>query len=327
MSPIARVTVHPSQFPDQIRRDLLHSLRSRRVNHKFHYDSVKQTRQWLALHDAFSPARTDADCAATYDLAFVSTASQLGPARVHVIGLGCGGGQKDTRLLQLLRQAGKQIGYTPCDVGVAMVLTARDTVLDALPALDCHPLVCDLATAEDLPEILALPIHPEAARLITFFGMIPNFEPDIILPRLAALLRPADSLLFSANLAPGTDYAAGVERVLPLYDNDLTREWLLTFLLDLGVERADGQLGFAVEDAAVGLKRIVADFKFGQSRRIQVDREVFNFRAGEDIRLFFSYRHTPRLVRALLAGQALEVHDQWIAKSGEEGVFLCRRSQ
>jgi uncharacterized SAM-dependent methyltransferase len=325
MSSAACVAIHSSQFPEQIRRDLLDSIRSRRVNHKFHYDSVKQTQQWLALHDAFSPARTDADCTATYDAAFVATASQLASPRVHVIGLGCGGGQKDTRLLQLLRQAGKEIACTVSDVSVAMVLSARATVLAALPGMDCHPLVCDLATAEDLPEVLAPPIHPEAARLVTFFGMIPNFEPEIILPRLAALLRPADSLLFSANLAPGPDYAAGVKRVLPLYDNGLTREWLLTFLLDLGVERADGALFFSIEDTSAGLKRIVADFKFIRSRRIQVDRETFDFCAGDVIHLFFSYRHTPELIRTLLAAHTLEVRDQWIAKSGEEGVFLCRR--
>jgi uncharacterized SAM-dependent methyltransferase len=325
MPSAAHVAIHPSQFPEQIRRDLLQSLRSRRVNHKFHYDSVKQTQQWLALHEAFSPARTDADCLATYDDAFVSTARQLRHARVHVIGLGCGGGQKDTRLLQLLRQAGNQIAYTPSDVSVAMVLTARAAVLAALPGMDCHPLVCDLATADDLPEVLAPSIHPDAARLITFFGMIPNFEPDIILPRLAALLRPSDHLLFSANLAPGPDYGAGVARVLPLYDNDLTREWLLTFLLDLGVERADGALLFSIEDTPAGLKRIVADFKFIQPRCLQVDHENFDFRAGDVIRLFFSYRHTPELVRTLLAGQDLDVRDQWIAKSGEEGVFLCNR--
>ena len=40
--------------------------------------------------------------------------------------------------------------------------------------------------------------------------MIPNFEPQIILPKLATLVRPKDFLLFSANLAPGKNYAAGV---------------------------------------------------------------------------------------------------------------------
>jgi L-histidine N-alpha-methyltransferase len=78
--------------------------------------------------------------------------------------------------------------------------------------------------------------------------MIPNFEPQIILPKLASLVRPKDFLLFSANLAPGNNYAAGVKKVLPQYDNPLTRDWLMTFLLDLGVERGDGKLRFKIED-------------------------------------------------------------------------------
>ena len=70
MSATANVTIHPSQFPEAVRRDLLESLRSRRVNHKFHYDSVKQTQKWLALHQAYSPARNDADCRAIYEKGF-----------------------------------------------------------------------------------------------------------------------------------------------------------------------------------------------------------------------------------------------------------------
>ena len=77
--------------------------------------------------------------------------------------------------------------------------------------------------------------------------MIPNFEPQIILPKLASLVRPKDFLLFSANLAPGQNYAAGVKKVLPQYDNPLTRDWLMTFLLDLGVEQSDGELRFKID--------------------------------------------------------------------------------
>jgi L-histidine Nalpha-methyltransferase len=326
MSAVAHVAIHPSQFPGQVRRDLLDSLRSRRVNHKFHYDSAKQTQKWLALHEAYSPARTDTDCLATYDAAFIGAAKKINSASVHLIGLGCGGGQKDARLLELLRQAGKQAAYTPSDVSTAMVLVARTTAMAAIPALDCRPFVCDLATTDDLPEFFASSTHPDAARLVTFFGMIPNFEPQIILPRLASLLRPADFLLFSANLAPGPDYAAGVQRILPLYDNDLTRDWLLTFLLDLGIERDDGMLRFTIEDDPAGLKRITAHFHFTHPRQISVDGEAFEFRPGESIRLFFSYRHTPKKVRSLLGGQGIKVLDQWITQSGEEGVFLCQRA-
>jgi L-histidine Nalpha-methyltransferase len=329
MSPLVQVAIHASQFPENVRRDLLESLRTRRINHKFHYDSIKQTQRWLALHQAYSPSRTDADCAATYDRSFAAAAARMEARRVHLIGLGCGGGQKDTRLLKLLQDSGKKVFYTPSDVSTAMVLVARQTATTVVAPEDCSPLVCDLSSAEDLPAVLdALPVSG-AARLLTFFGMIPNFEPQVILPRLGGLLRPADYLLLSANLAPGPDYATGVQRILPLYDNALTRDWLMMFLLDLGVEANDGELRFAVEDdsGGSGLKRVTACFRFARPREIQVDEQQFRFPAGEAIRLFYSWRHTPALVRSLLGEHRLSVLDQWITKSGEEGVFLVSRAE
>src|SRR5437588_6579690 len=125
MSSLVQLTVHSSAFPENVTRDLLESLRSRRVNHKFHYDSVKQTQKWLALHQAYSPSRTDADCSATYDAGFTTATARIDASSVHLVGLGCGGGAKDTRLLQLLRRAGRRVTYTPSDVSTAMVLVAR----------------------------------------------------------------------------------------------------------------------------------------------------------------------------------------------------------
>ncbi len=327
MPSLVHVAIHPSTFPEAVRRDLLVSLRTRQVNHKFHYDSVKQIQQWLALHQAYSPSRWDPDCAAAYDRSFTAVVSRMEYRRVHLIGLGCGGGQKDARLLRQLQDTGRTVFYTPSDVSVPMVLVAQQAATSVLPPGNCFPLVCDLATADDLPAALdSLPV-PNAARLITFFGMIPNFEPQIILPRLASLVRLGDCLLFSANLAPGANYAAGVQRILPLYDNALTREWLMTFLLDLGVEASDGELNFVIEDdpAGSGLKRVAAYFRFGRWREIRVDEHRFDFPAGESMRLFFSYRHTPTLAQALLGQHGLKVLDQWITHSQEEGVFLvCR---
>lgn len=331
MASLAQVTVHSSQFPESVRRELLESLRVRRVNHKFHYDSLKQTQKWLALHQAFSPSRTDPDCAATYDRAFDELACRVTAPRVQLIGLGCGGGQKDTRLLRQLRDAGKDVAYAPVDVSVAMVLTARAAAQAVVPEGKCFPLVCDLATAEDLPavfeDLFADPQMPVVARLFTFFGMLPNFEPRLILPRLASVIRPGDTLLLSANLSPGADYAAGLRRILPLYDNGPTRDWLMTFLFDLGVEAADGELTFAFEDdpAHNGLKRVAAWFQFSRARQIRVEEHLFDFTSGERVRLFFSYRHTPELIRGLLGPLGLQVREQWITNSGEEGVFLAGR--
>src|SRR5271154_59878 len=125
MSNSVNVTIHASQFPENVRCDLLASLRARKVNHKFHYDSVKQTQKWLALHQIYSPARNDENCRAIYEKSFEAAATKIKSKSVHVIGLGCGGGQKDTRLLKLLKVRGKKKNYTPCDVSSAMVLTAR----------------------------------------------------------------------------------------------------------------------------------------------------------------------------------------------------------
>ncbi len=318
----ASVTIHSSQFPESVRRDLMASLRRRQINHKFHYDSLKQTNQWLALHEAHSPARTDRNVLDIYDRAFIAVAKGIAAGRIHVTGLGCGGGQKDTRLLELLKKAGKQISYTPSDVSVAMTLVARKTALKVVPSERCFPLVCDLATADDLSLVLTT----REPSILTFFGMIPNFEPADILPKLAALIRKQDYLLFSANLAPGKDYDQGMKIILPQYDNGLTREWLLTFLLDLGIERADGKIVFGIEEAVKQLRRVVARFHFSRTREIAVHQQKFKFQRGDSIRLFFSYRYTPDHVNRQLARHGLKVQARWLAESGEEGVFLCRRA-
>ena len=318
----ANVTIHSSQFPENVRRDLLNGLRQRRINPKFHYDSLKQTLKWLALHEAHSPARTDRNVLNIYDQAFAATAKLVSSKRVHVVGLGCGGGQKDARLLSELRQAGKNLSYTPSDVSVAMTLVARTAALKVLPAENCFPLVCDLATTDDLSSVLA----NRRPALFTFFGMIPNFEPGNILPKLAALVQKKDYLLFSANLAPGSDYAAGMTTILPQYDNALTREWLLIFLLDLGIKRSDGLLTFGIEKGAMKLKRVMAEFHFRRAREVVVHGEKLKFRRGESIRLFFSYRYTPDRVVRLLGRHGLKAQAHWLADSGEEGVFLCQHA-
>ncbi|HLP78632.1 MAG TPA: L-histidine N(alpha)-methyltransferase, partial [Candidatus Paceibacterota bacterium] len=87
------------------------------------------------------------------------------------------------------------------------------------------------------------------------------------------------------------------------------------------------ELSFGVESdsGGLGLKRIVARFRFVHSRCIEVDAEVFEFRAGESIQLFFSYRYTPQLVEAILPRFGFQVCDRWITASQEEGVFLLSR--
>jgi len=321
------VTIHSSQFPQAVRRDLLESLRSRKINHKFHYDSNNQAQKWLALHQAYSPSRTDPNCTQVYDQSFLAAANRLKQSRIHLVGLGCGGGQKDTRLLKLLKQSGRKLFYTPSDVSVAMVLVAQQAACSVIAAKNCSPFVCDLATAKEIhwPD----PLGRNAARLLTFFGMIPNFEPQDILPKLSGMIRRDDFLLFSANLAPGKDYSEGVRKILPLYDNELTRDWLQAFLVDLGVEKNCGTIKFSIETTGRGqrLKRVEANFHFEKRARIEVAEEIFDFRRGDKLRLFFSYRYTPDRLRLQFGWHGIVVLDQWITDSDEEGIFLCQKSR
>jgi L-histidine Nalpha-methyltransferase len=311
---VIHVAIDRSQFPDRVRADLIESLRKREIKHKFHYDSYKQAQKWLGLHEAHSPARTDPQTEQIYAEAFNRLANTARGKSVHVIGLGCGGGQKDAALL---RDLSAPI-YTAVDVSLPLVITARERAKNH--ASETRGVVCDLETAEEIRDELCE--CGASQRVLTFFGMMPNSEPDVILPRLARLVGRRDRLLLSANLAPGHNYRAGVARVLPQYDNALTKNWLLTFLYDLGVERDDGTVHFSIEQCAGELLRIRVDYRFARDRTIRFDEEAFEFKRGESVRLFYSYRYTPERLQAELSKHALIVSEQWISATGEEGVFL-----
>jgi hypothetical protein len=96
--------------------------------------------------------------------------------------------------------------------------------------------------------------------------------------------------------------------------------------LDLGIEHGDGEIKFSIEEypPGRGLERVVASWVFHRPRRLQLDEEAFDFSTGDMIRLLFSYRYTPELLRSLFAEQGLEVVTQWTINSAEEAIFLVR---
>ncbi len=324
------VTIHSSCFPEASNGVVLKALRECLVPGGLHYRTATQTQHWLDLHRKYSPSRTDDECAGAYIECFREAATGFGeePNPV-VVGLGCGGGLKDSQMLSSLAGAGKlSLSYVPVDIGVPMVITAARTAAAKLPGTLRRPLVVDLAVADDLRQTLDQ-LAGRAARVVTFFGMIPNFPPGEIMPKLASLIRKQDTLLFSANLAPGDDYYQGTKDILASYDNSETRAWLSLFLKDVGFDPRRGEIEFRVEHDTLGdrLYRVVAVWVQRRPRKVRVFDADFVFDPGKEIRLFQSYRYTPERVRGLLDRYGLDVTRAWVAAGGEEGIFVCRRKE
>ncbi|MCL5097288.1 MAG: L-histidine N(alpha)-methyltransferase [Candidatus Omnitrophica bacterium] len=327
MPVVIPIRIHASQFPGQVHRDLLQSLRRRCLDHKFHYDGVEQAREWLALHQACSPARTDLDCRAIYQESYAVLANLTRSRRVHLISLGCGGGQKESAFIKVLHDTGHRVIYTPCDVSLPLVIAACQEAASSVGLQDCHPLVGDLLRMSDLADLLDQPFIAHASRLMTLFGMLPNLAPKTLLARVMPALRSRDWLLCSANLVPGPDFDLSMERILHQYDNPLTRQWLLTSLQKLGFHQTDGQLQFVVEKNFPGrpARRIAAFFVFRRACTVMLGPDQVSFRRGERLQLFYSLRYAARQMLPLLARNGLDVVDSWISRAGDEGIYLCRR--
>jgi len=326
-SPVA-VSIHPSQFPEAIQKELLRSLRLRRINHKFHYDSVRQTQKWLALHRAYSPSQKDGSTERAYASAFAFAAKTATTRRIQVVSLCCGDGAKEKKLIRRLKAGRRKISYVPSDSSLVMALTAHRAALRFVPASACHPLVCDLQATADLPEVLKQ-FGLVGQRLVTFFGTIHNYPPPLIAARLAAMLGRGDLLLVGANMAPAENYPRAVRHIAKQYDNAFTHDWLCTLLFDLGITARDGKPETVVERCPhrSGLLRIAIYFRFSRPCSVKVGEESIHFRSGQRIRLFFSYRYTPELLTNLFRKCGISVLERWISSTGEEGVFLCRRAK
>ena len=299
---------HPSQSPDALASQRAAGLASGALDPKFHYETDEQVAAWLRVHEAHSPARTDA---ATRDLYAESTAWLLArpdpPA--HLVSLGSGGAQKDAALLERLAAAASgPVHYTAVDVGRPMVLASLQEVAARVPGVRLRGVVADVTRVDDPAALLAFPGKgAPVATAALVFGLIPNFPPSATRALLTALTRRGGVCLVSANLAPGPDYAAGTAQVLPQYDNPATRDWLALLPRRLGVAVDPGLIRFGVAPCP------------GGSGWLRIEAHVVTGRGP--LRLLFSYRHTPERFAQWLDTFGLAVAHSWVSPSGEEGVF------
>lgn len=322
------VQVDRSQFPDAVTRDLHRSLASGAFNHKFHYESPRQVTTWIDLHRRYSPFYHDPQCAKLYEQAFTDIAKLISDKRVQVIGLGSGSGHKDIQLVKALLATGKKTSFIPSDVSVGMAITAWQNAIRDLPCPIFAPVVCDLVTAPHPHALFASGSGRSVRRIVTFFGMIPNFEPEVILPQLAKFCRSGDYLAVGANLLPTGNVRAAVRVILPQYNNPPTKAWLNLALSDLGIAAQHGRLRFksgphpSITDAV----RIQADFRFTRTCRVPLHSQSYAFRRGGSLRVFFSDRYTPVSLSGFFQRHGFVPRHQWITPSREEGLFLMEKA-
>jgi hypothetical protein len=124
-------------------------------------------------------------------------------------------------------------------------------------------------------------------------------------------MKKDDLLLFSANLAPGTNARSGAVRVLPQYDNPPTREWLEAAAGQLRPRLPKGRLEFGIfpDPKQKSLVRIEA--------RWISQRKTFT--------VFSSRRPTSSQVEAWIRTTQLRKLACYLDPLGEEGVWLVTR--
>ena len=328
---LEHVRVHQSQFPKNILSVFRASFENRSIQPKFHYQSPQQSAQWLKIHRAYSPACQGAGYIDIYRQCFAATIAGLAGSGFDLISLGCGGGGKEALLLSMLQESAQnkieQVRhYYPVDVSLPMTLHASEAARSVSSECAISPIVCDVLQAEDLLEHIG---SDDLPRVITLFGVLPNCEPEALLPLVRGYMNEGDHLLLGTNLAPGGNYAAGVSSIVGQYDNALTRKWLMQVLLDVGVEANDGRLDFGIEykEGELPLARVKSKFIVEREVEIEIDELPIVWKSGEMVDVFFSYRYSKTLLAQMLQRYNIEIVDAWCSAAGEEGLFLCRKSR
>ena len=310
------VRIDQSVSPAAHRAGMLAALEAGRVDNRFHYVGERSAAMWRALASSHSPAQAE-DGLAAYDAAARAAIAMLPEGPVHVVGVACGDGVKERRLLGALVSAGRaDVRATAVDVSVPLV-TAAAEAMGAVPGTgEADAVAVDITATRDLSPLLAP--RRAGARLVTLFGVVSTLGPGAMEPALS-LLAPGDVLMVSANLLP--DRPGARDHVMAQYDNPPTRAWLTAVLEDIGLAGA-GDIAMRWHDAP-GALAIVGEVTPAGALVADVEGVTVRMPAGRAIRVLESFRHDPAGLDHLLRAAGLADVAACISPSGEEGVAVA----
>jgi L-histidine N-alpha-methyltransferase len=311
------------------------ALESGVLDPSFHYQSVRQSELWMEVHRRHAPAAVDPSFMRIFQQVAESLSVAVAGRAVHVLGLGAGGGEKESLILQILRESGCTVRYTPIDVSVELALASAEV---ALPFVEgpIVPVAADLRSLAQTDANLLFETSAEV-RLVTAFGLLPNFVPSEIFRLLSNLLRPGDLLAVSANLAPAGNladasaavdfkqcYEKACQRIVPQYDNAETRRWLRQVLVDWGLDSLLGETCFGLEwlEDVLG---ICARCDWKTKSPLRWEGTLVEFDAAQMLRLFFSLRYTPEILTQKMRMHGFCIRQGFCTPCGEEGVWAAVR--
>jgi uncharacterized SAM-dependent methyltransferase len=318
------IDIHSSVGEEALARDAVESLRANRIDPKFLYVTPRQTELWREVFLHHSPVHGNLEFARIYRDAFERIAKWSRRKEVVIVGLGCGTGLKEAQLCAALKTEGAEPLFAAVDVSQDLVAESAAAVI-AAGASHRRSLVCDLAESTFLSDWLDRTFG-ELPRIITFFGLVPNLAPSLVIRLFRAVLRHGDVMLVSAHLAPVSEsvpLAEAMQRVVPQYDNAETLAWLTAGLeqwkLSERVESPRMTIG-EVE----GIPAFVATAKWRTAETFEQWGQQFAPNLSEPLRVFHSVRYTSQLFEEMLrnAGFSFEVLD--LTACREEGIWAVR---
>lgn len=255
-------------------------------------------------------------------------------ARLTLLELGAGSAAKTGILLRCAAQRQGSVLYQPVDVSASALQAAARSIARDIQNVHVREQVANYTT-----EPFTVSRLPEERVLALYIGSsIGNFSPaeaTAILRNLHARLRPGDTLLLGADLAPG-EHSNGhrahksVETLLAAYNDAagvtaafnrnvlarLNRELEAEFELEAFAHRA-------VWNAAES--RIEMHLESVRAQTVRVSERTFAFAAGETIHTENSYKFTDERLRLLLASAGFRMERLWHDVHGLFAVTLSVR--
>lgn len=315
---------HSSSSPEKVLKKQLRFLKKGIIDPSLHYHSLNQAKAWSRVFQKHCPVVHRTSFQRVYRDIFKEISLPINK-KIHLIGLGCGVGTKEELLAKTLFQKGALLDrFTAVDVSADLCLTSMNR-LKKWTHLIPQSWVMDLDFIQDFRKSLDRCSVSER-RLYTFFGLVPNFEPQKVLRLFRKLLRPQDRLLVSAHLNPvdnrdESDSEAGMMKILPQYQNRETKRWLELFFNENEWDRSFlSELKFKIQSNQQ-YHSILVESQILKSFTNKSFGKGFTLKKGMKINVFESRRWTPMGFEKWVSQEGFKILNRKVTPCREEGVW------